>query len=170
MANSRTSRAKLWRFLEAFRECGTISAAARAVGIDPKTVYNRRLSDPEFAAAFEEAKEDAADSLEDEARRRAVEGVEEPIIINGKVVATRRKYSDGLLAMLLKAAKPEKYRDSVAKKQQPGQSDIRPELIYERMIEQVMAEAKAAGLEITRAEAIEVCAKFMPEIRRYLPS
>ncbi len=51
--------------------------------------------------------------LEDEAERRAVEGVEEDVFTpHGKKVGTRRVYSDSLLVRLLKAAAPDKYSDS----------------------------------------------------------
>ena len=69
------------------------------------------IRDAEYAAMFQEAKEQAADHLECEARRRAVEGVEEPVYYKGEVCGTIRKYSDLLLIFLLNGARPEKYRD-----------------------------------------------------------
>ena len=61
---------------------------------------------------FEEASEDAADSLEAEARRRAVEGVEEPVgWYKGQAGGVVRKYSDTLLIFLLKGRRPELYRE-----------------------------------------------------------
>lgn len=47
--------------------------------------------------------------LEAEARRRGVEGVEEPILFQSKVVTTVRKYSDVLLIFLLKGLRPRRY-------------------------------------------------------------
>lgn len=70
----------------------------------------------------------AADRLEDEAVRRAVEGVERPVMYHGKPVLIpvdpkqlrgKKKpllvhdYSDALLMALLKAKKPKEYRDRV---------------------------------------------------------
>jgi hypothetical protein len=49
--------------------------------------------------------EEAADVLLAEARRRAIEGVEEPIMHQGQVVTTVRRYSDLLLIFLLKSAR-----------------------------------------------------------------
>ena len=50
--------------------------------------------------------------LEREARRRAVEGVEEPVgFYKGEPSAYVRKYSDTLLIFLMKGARPDKYRD-----------------------------------------------------------
>ena len=57
-----------------------------------------------FLAAFAEV----------EARRRAVEGVEEPVgWFQGTPGGTVRKYSDTLLIFLLKGARPHKYRDNI---------------------------------------------------------
>ena len=45
--------------------------------------------------------------LEDEARRRAVDGVDEPVFQQGKQVGTIRKHSDTLLIFLLKGIRPQ---------------------------------------------------------------
>ena len=55
--------------------------------------------------------ENAADLLEEEARRRAHDGVDEPVWFQGVQCGTVRKYSDTLLIFLLKGAKPDKYRE-----------------------------------------------------------
>lgn len=64
-------------------------------------------------SAGEDAIETGTDLLEDDVRRRAVDGVEEPLFHQGKKVGLTRKYSDTLLIFLLKARRPAKYRDSV---------------------------------------------------------
>ena len=76
----------LWTdaFLAALRECGVMSRAAAAVGIDRVTAWRRQHSDPEFAQACKEAISIATDALEAEARRRALVGVEEPVIYQGQ--------------------------------------------------------------------------------------
>ena len=52
--------------------------------------------------------------LEDEAIRRAKDGVrEKPVYQGGKLVGHVQEYSDTLLIFLLKGARPEKYRDRV---------------------------------------------------------
>lgn len=108
------SHAKKRAFLVAYSEVGTITHAAELAGITRRTVQNWKNSDPDFAAAMVEAEEKAAERLEQEARRRAVEGVAEPVYQGGKQVGTVRKYSDTLLIFLLKGAKPEKYRERVS--------------------------------------------------------
>ena len=100
------------RFLAAFAMLGTISHAALETGIDRQTHYNWLKADPEdYGKAYAEAEEMASDMLEREARRRAVDGVEEPVFYQGQVCGRVRKMSDTLLIFLLKGARPEKYRE-----------------------------------------------------------
>lgn len=50
--------------------------------------------------------------MEAEAFRRAVKGVLKPVFHQGKITARVRQYSDPLLALLLKANLPAKYREN----------------------------------------------------------
>lgn len=70
-------------FLIALRELGKLAPAARAIGIEPSTVYARRKNDVDFAAAVDEAISDCHDGLEAEMVRRARDGVNEPVIHQG---------------------------------------------------------------------------------------
>ena len=98
-------------FLAAYRETGNIRLACQAAQIGRSSHY-RWLDDPDYAEEFERAKKDAVDVLEAEARRRAVEGWEEPVgWYKGEAGGTVRRYSDTLLIFLLKGAAPEKYRE-----------------------------------------------------------
>lgn len=103
------------KFLEHFAVYGNVTAAAKAAGIERNTVYVWQERDDEFVAAFREAEIKATETLEAEARRRAVDGVvtETPIYVKGEHVDTivETKYSDTLLIFLLKARAPEKYRE-----------------------------------------------------------
>ncbi len=75
--------------------------------------------DSGYPERFEQAKRVAADKLEGEARRRAVDGVYRLKYFNGEPVMDPRTgkhyiehdYSDTLLIFLLKGALPEKYAD-----------------------------------------------------------
>jgi hypothetical protein len=89
-------------FLAAFATCGNISAACRDASVSRSSVSEWRESDSEFAMQFETAGETAADLLEAEARRRAVEGFTEPVFQGGAQVGTITRYSDTLLIFLLK--------------------------------------------------------------------
>lgn len=101
-------------FLAALAEVGNITQAAEIAGIERKTHYVWMEKDENYAAAFKDAMEQAADRLEQEARRRAVEGVEKPVYQGGKKVGVVREYSDTLLIFLLKGARPEKYKERIA--------------------------------------------------------
>ncbi|MHC5536960.1 hypothetical protein ACYOEI_01645 [Singulisphaera rosea] len=52
------------------------------------------------------------DTLESEARRRALDGVEKPVFYRGQKCGAIREYSDALLMFLMKAARPERFRES----------------------------------------------------------
>jgi hypothetical protein len=101
-------------FLKALAQGLSVTRATEAAVIARTTVYYWRQHDPVFAQEWENAMEASADLLEDEARRRAVEGVEENIYYGGKVVGAARKYSDSLLTMLLKGRRPSVYRDRLS--------------------------------------------------------
>jgi len=120
------------RFLEVFRATGNVRLAADAAGIDRSTPYVRAARDPRFEAAFDRAREDATDVLEAEARRRALAG------------------SDGLLMFLLRAHRPERYRESL-----DVRLDIRAEAqrIADRLgipLEEVLEAANRKAAEVGR--------------------
>lgn len=85
--------------------------ACRKAKIGRTTAYKVRDDDADFAAAWDIALEDAADMMEEEVHRRAVEGVLRPVYQGGKKVGSVREYSDTLLIFRLKAVRPEKYRE-----------------------------------------------------------
>lgn len=111
-------------FLAAFKLTASITKAAAAAKCE-RGLHYRWLDDAEYREAFEAAKEEAAQSLEDEAVRRAYEGVLEPLVYQGEFTYERdakgrrklkkplgiRKYSDALMMFLLKGFKPDKYRE-----------------------------------------------------------
>jgi hypothetical protein len=113
MKRRKLDKARQERFLQALAETGSVTAAIAVAASSRTRVYELRRVDPTFASAWEEAEEIAADRLEEEARRRAVEGVSEPLVSGGKVVRDDqglpmvvRRYSDHLLAVLLRAHRP----------------------------------------------------------------
>lgn len=95
------------QFLEALAEGYSVASAARHATVARTTLYRWRLQSPTFAEHWEQAIESGTDRLEDEARRRAVEGVERPVFRGGEVVGHVRDYSDTMLMFLLKARRPE---------------------------------------------------------------
>lgn len=77
--NDKIIHPKKRAFLAAYAECGTVTRAAEIAGIERNTHYVWLKDDPDYAKACEAAYEQAAERLEQEARRRAVEGVEKPV-------------------------------------------------------------------------------------------
>ena len=71
-------------FLSALAETGVMSRAAELADVDRVTAWRRRKNDPDFDKACSEALQQAADALEQEARRRALEGEREPVIYQGQ--------------------------------------------------------------------------------------
>jgi len=108
-------------FIACMRDTGNVRESCDAAGITRTSAYNQRKADEEFAAMWDEAMEDAADSLEQEARRRAQEGVRKmkflrdgTPIINPETGTPyiEHEYSDRLMEFLLKGARPDKFRDA----------------------------------------------------------
>jgi hypothetical protein len=78
-------------------------------GVNREFIWEWRRDDAAFAAAFEAAMALSTETLEDEAIRRAFEGVPKPVFHKGRKVAEINEYSDRLLEVLLRARKPEQY-------------------------------------------------------------
>jgi hypothetical protein len=87
--------AKVATFLERLAEGFSVGGAAQAAGFDRVTAYRWRAADPEFAAAWDAARETGSDALEDEARRRACEGVQKLVLHQGKPVLVSWQGYDG---------------------------------------------------------------------------
>ena len=80
-------------------------------GFGRRSAYGWRDDDESFAADWEAAVETGTDLMEDEMRRRAIDGIDEPKFHDGQVCGYVRKYSDTLLIFALKARRPDKYRE-----------------------------------------------------------
>ncbi len=100
-------------FLAALAIDPNVTAAARDAGISRQAAYAAREGDREFADAWEDAIDQAVDSMESEARRRAMQGTEKPVFYQGEECGRVREYSDQLIMFLLRAHRPEKYRENV---------------------------------------------------------
>jgi hypothetical protein len=142
-------------FLLAYSMLGTVTHAADAVGMDSKTHQNWKNQtgkDGEltgaakaYREAFDVAQEHASDILELEARRRAVEGVTDAVYYMGEVVGEKRTYSDQLLMFMLKALRPEKFREKV-------QADVTATLKLEDLVSASMKDAQFQVIESPRIE------------------
>ena len=100
-------------FLHALSQTCNVTKAATAVGLERKTLYDWRRDDEAFAVEWSHALRIGAEALEDIAKVRAFDGIDEPVFHQGEQVATMKKYSDTLTIFLRKGAMPEKYRERV---------------------------------------------------------
>jgi len=94
-ARDRVARRDGWRdmFLDTFRNSGNVRAACMYADVARQTVEALYKKDAEFAAAYDEAEEEAVDLLVAEAWNRARNG------------------SDRLLEFMLKGHRPSRYAD-----------------------------------------------------------
>ncbi len=100
-------------FLKVLAKTASVSAAAKACGYqDTSTLQAYRRDDEDFAEEWNNALESAANVLEAELIRRAVDGVLEPVFYKGGVVGHIRKYSDTNLQFALRGMKPDVYRET----------------------------------------------------------
>jgi hypothetical protein len=72
-------------FIEAFEKTALIEHACRAARIPEATVRRWRKEDPDFAERYEDAIRYSLERIEAEALRRAVDGVDEPIVHRGQI-------------------------------------------------------------------------------------
>lgn len=92
---------------------GTVNRARLAAGVGRRVVYLWRHEDPEFAQAWDDAVDDDTDELEACVAERAKGWVEVQFDKQGNVVGERRQYSDVAATLILKARRPEQYRERV---------------------------------------------------------
>lgn len=115
----RRSRKVKEKFLAHLALSANVTESARVAGVERGVLYRWRETDPDFAKGWTLSLEEATDALEAEARRRALEGCAEPLTYQGKLICDakgqpviRRRYSDGLLRMLLRAHRPARFREA----------------------------------------------------------
>lgn len=99
------------KFLKALTQMPNVSRACRLARTSRTTAYNHRNADSAFAAAWDEALDIGIETLEEEAHIRAFKGRSEPVFYQGAKVGQVKRYSDTLAIFLLKAHRPEKYRE-----------------------------------------------------------
>lgn len=126
-------------FLVAYARMGNIVRAAAVAGCHYSAHQHWMGHDPTYPERFKQARAEAGEHMEAEALRRAVDGLVEPVLYKGepcyvwidaqgnyvpepeeaengeqpagytRILLVKHQYSDTLLQMLLKAAKPKKY-------------------------------------------------------------
>jgi hypothetical protein len=95
-----------------FARTGNVSLAGRAARCGRRAVYGWLDAGQRFKQLYAEAHADAMDAIELEAHRRAVDGVDVLVFHGGVQVGAIRRYTDALLALLLKPC-PQVYGDRV---------------------------------------------------------
>jgi hypothetical protein len=93
---NKSTAARLRIFLDAYAKTGRVNRACEAAHITPRTRYRKLASDPAYRQAFENAKQEVGQMLEDTAVERALDG------------------DSHLLLALLKRFRPEAYRERVS--------------------------------------------------------
>jgi len=102
------------KLLESLVETGgNVSRSCLLAGVSKVAAYEWRKCDAEFATEWDEAIETGTEAMEEEARRRAFQGVDKPVFYQGEECGAIREYSDTLMIFLLKARKPDKYREKI---------------------------------------------------------
>jgi hypothetical protein len=135
VSRSRTRRGWVRLFLQALAETGNVTLAAQAAGVCRACIYRARRRHPALAQLWDEAIQESADLLLAEARRRAYDGVDRPVVYKGELQGvwvspdgqpcpegtagarfaplTIKEYSDKLLLALLAAYRPEEFGRAV---------------------------------------------------------
>jgi len=98
-------------YLAALPRFSTPGPALKAAGATPSQLARWREEDGAFLAAERQVREGIADELEREAVRRAFRGVRRPVYQGGLLAGYLTEYSDQLLMFVLKAMRPERFRE-----------------------------------------------------------
>ena len=98
-------------FIAGLNATPVVLMACIAASISRTTAYEWRNNDEAFAQDWDEALANSIDMLEVEAHRRGFEGTLEPVFHQGEECGQIRKFSDTLAIFLLKAHRPQRYRE-----------------------------------------------------------
>ncbi|WP_448663447.1 hypothetical protein ACG3SL_01900 [Sphingomonas sp. CJ20] len=136
-------------FLRALSETGCVRDACARVRISSTSAYRLRRAAPEFARAWRRALAQAVPTIEQAAFERAVKGWDDVVTRDGVELSRRRRYSDGLLRLLLQ-------REQAAAVEAGDK---------EGLVERARAAARAAGgIFATRATEDETNAALMQKL------
>lgn len=106
-----TTEERKAQWLQAFADEVYVTRACKVSGVSRSTAYQWRSEDPVFAERWAEVDEQNVEALEAEARRRGMHGTLKPVFYKGDEVGQVREYSDALIMFMLKAKRPDVYRD-----------------------------------------------------------
>lgn len=98
-------------FLKSFANNPIVGRAAQDAEITKQSHYYWMRTDEVYKKIFEGLSDIIVGDLEEAAQTRAIEGVAKDVYFQGTVVGQEQQYSDTLLMFLLKAKRPEIYRE-----------------------------------------------------------
>src|SRR4051794_3702196 len=96
------------RFLQAFAKSGNITLSCLAAGVSRSAHYMWFSHDSQYRVAFEKARQQAGEMLDELVHDLATGAYMRPIVSSGKVVCWEPIYDTRLLLTLLRANMPEK--------------------------------------------------------------
>jgi hypothetical protein len=99
------------KFIAELAKYPNVTAAASVIGMSTVQLYHLKKRIKKFGTEWDTALNIGVKACEDEAHRRAFNGVDEPVFYQGVPCGSIRKYSDTLAMFLLKAHEPERFRD-----------------------------------------------------------
>lgn len=109
----RVGRDRLQRFFDGIEKTGNWIAAAKLAGVDHHLLKGLREADVTFDRRVIQA---IHQSLEQKSAQLAIEGILEPVVVDGKIPRDDegnpigvRRYSNSLLLALLRAENPERF-------------------------------------------------------------
>ena len=120
MPAKKTTPSRVAVFLEAYAGSGSVTAAAKAAGIDKSMHYRRLETDAEYRKRFEALQDRVGQEIEDVLVDRAINGVKRQLHWRGKPMKTRDghlvyeiEYDNQLGVTLAKRFRPKLYREHV---------------------------------------------------------
>lgn len=150
MANrTKLTAKKRQEFLGALAAGDTVKHAAAAIGLARGYVYQLREADAAFRAEWEAAYVEGTEAIEQEIKRRGVDGWDEPVYQGGQKVGVVRKHSDTLLIFLAKGRDPERWRENISVEQK---GRVQHDHTHSGRID--LRQATASELEVLEALAV----------------
>lgn len=144
-------------FLRHLEKSGSRNAAAAYLGVSRQTIYYHEKQDPVFAEKIQMAIDKAEFEIDAEIHRRGIEGIDQNIYYQGKVVGTEKKFSDRMLEFRAKTLNPERYGEKTttnlnAKVETVGENSPK-ELLASLLGINIAGEQEAEFTEIDEKEA-----------------
>ena len=99
-------------YIEAYERTGRVGVSLQLIGKGIQWLDTNRKGDANFANAIQEAKDRTTDRLEATAIERALGWQEDVYDKQGNIVGQKHVYSDRLMEFMLKARRPETFRET----------------------------------------------------------